>query len=362
MELKPFQIEDWLNLHEQKIRWHLSESCAHPFTVQQFLDCCHEPADQLLSCHLGYDDIIGSEQLRTEIAGLYEHISKDSIAVAVGISNANVMAMMEFLKPGMKMLTPTPTYDHFTNFAESIGVHVYPFEFDDRKPFDLDSFLDQMKGMDAVGIVNPNNPTGYTFSREEITKIKYQAEQCGCLLIVDEAYRFMTLDEHTSFAQDSDRVIVTGGLSKAIGLPGLRVGWIISSKKNIDLINSRRNYHIIALSPLQDRLACIALAHTDVLQKRTESVIQANTAYLHGWLKDNPMFSISLSHGSLHLLHAPFNSAAFSEYLYQKYQLLLAPGECFNESNCWRLSLSIDPEVLKQGLQIISEESKTWKE
>ena len=361
MKLDSFQIEDWLNVHEQEVQYHLSESCANPFSVKGFLDFVGEPDTGILSCDLGYGkNITGSHELKQRIAGLYEDITEDNITVTFGISNANVMAMMEFLKPGQKLLVPMPTYDHFTHFAESMGVQVWPFEFDDRKEFCLESFLNAMELVDAVAIVNPNNPSGFTLTKEEIKAIKIQAKKTGCFLIVDEAYRFMTLDEHSSFAEDSDYIAVTGGLSKAFGLPGLRVGWVISSKKNIDLLNSRRNYHIITLSPMQDMLACIALKHADQLLERTAEIIAENHVILDQWLLDNPSFSISASKGSLHLLHAPVDSASFSEMVYQKYHLLIAPGECFDQKGCWRISLSIDPNVLKAGLEIIKTEFENY--
>src|SRR5688572_25408383 len=132
----------------------------------------------------------------------------------------------------------------------------------------------------AIFICNPNNPTGSRLGAGDLDRIGAIASRAGAWVISDEIYRGAELDavESPTMWGRSDRVIVTNGLSKAYGLPGLRIGWIVGPPATIDAIWGVHDYTTIAPGALNDRLARIALspAGRERLLARTRGIIRAN--------------------------------------------------------------------------------------
>ena len=139
-----------------------------------------------------------------------------------------------------------------------------------------------------IAICNPNNPTGARLTEEEVTALCAIAGRHGAWVLSDEIYRGVERDsvETPTAWGRTERVIVTGGLSKAYGLPGLRIGWSVSTEGMASSLWSRRDYTTIAPGALSDLLARHALApgRRAELLERARQLTAGNLRIVGDWL------------------------------------------------------------------------------
>ena len=144
-------------------------------------------------------------------------------------------------------------------------------------------------GTKLVVVTNPHNPTGHVLSDEGRRMILERSAEVGAWLLADEVYQGAELDGRTtaSFWGSYERVIVVNGLSKAYGLPGLRIGWIVAPPALTAEAWARHDYTTIGPSGASDHLAGVALdpGVRDKLLERTRRILKANYPVLDEWLK-----------------------------------------------------------------------------
>ena len=137
-------------------------------------------------------------------------------------------------------------------------------------------------------VTNPNNPTGAVLSPEAMDEIVTAAERAGAWLLVDEVYVGAEVQgpETPSFWGRYERVIVTGSLSKAYGLPGLRIGWAVGPVSTLDDIWARHEYVTISATMLSNHLAATALSPQvrPRLLRRARSLIRDGFPVLESWV------------------------------------------------------------------------------
>ena len=146
-----------------------------------------------------------------------------------------------------------------------------------------------------IVICNPNNPTGARLTAADLDGIARIADRHGAWMLSDEIYRGAEIDgqETASMWGRSPRAIVTSGLSKAYGLPGLRIGWIVAPPELIASLWSYHDYVTIAPGALSDRLARVALQpeRRARLFERTRGILRRNLPLIEAWLTEAGGFS-----------------------------------------------------------------------
>jgi aspartate/methionine/tyrosine aminotransferase len=134
---------------------------------------------------------------------------------------------------------------------------------------------------------NPNNPSGAVLSDAAMERIVRHCETTGTWLIADEVYLGAEVEgpRTKSFWGMSDRVVVTSGLSKAYGIPGVRIGWIVGPKSLIDTCWSQHDYLTIGPNKLSDLIARTAVRpdNREKLYTRTRSILSANLPIISQW-------------------------------------------------------------------------------
>jgi len=135
-------------------------------------------------------------------------------------------------------------------------------------------------------VTNPGNPTGHRLSSAARHAIIKAAGEAGAWLLADEVYQGAERDGHTtsSFWGSYDRLLVVNGMSKAYGLPGLRIGWMVASREVIQNAWARQDYTVIGPSPASDYLARCAIQARPKILERTRGILKANYPILEGWL------------------------------------------------------------------------------
>ncbi|MFP5378330.1 MAG: aminotransferase class I/II-fold pyridoxal phosphate-dependent enzyme, partial [Vicinamibacteria bacterium] len=207
-------------------------------------------------------------------------------------------------------------------------------------------------------LCTPNNPTGARLTAGELDAVARAAGRHGAWVLSDEVYRGAELDgvESPSMWGRYERTIVTGGLSKAYGLPGLRIGWIVGPPDFVASSWAYHDYTTIAPGALSDRLARVALLpeRRARLLERTRGILRANLPLLEDWLRAHaPGFSwIRPDAGAILYAryHYRINSTRLVEELRDSRSVLIVPGDHFGMDGYLRLGYGEPPDYLRAGL------------
>ena len=288
----PFDLERWQSTWENRVRYNLSESGVHPLSIQELLGLAGASAVPLLEVRLGYSQSNGTDLLRGRIAALYPGASPEQVLVTTGSSEANFVLCWRLIEPGDKVAIMLPNYLQTRGLAQNFGAEVRGFELHEERGWE--PFVEEIRSAIAPGtklvvVTNPHNPTGHVLSDDARRAIAQRSAEVGAWLLADEVYQGAELDgrQTASFWGSHERVIVVNGLSKAYGLPGLRIGWIVAPAALIGEVWARHDYTTIGPSGAGDHLAGVALEPLvrEKLLERTRRILKANYPVLEAWLK-----------------------------------------------------------------------------
>jgi hypothetical protein len=288
----PFDLERWQSTWETRVRFNLSESGVHPLTIQELLGLTGASAMPLLEVRLGYSQSNGTDLLRERIAALYPGASHEQILVTTGSSEANFLVCWRLLEAGDKVAVLQPNYQQTWGLTQNFGAQVRPIQLHEKEgwePFPEEIRSAIAPGTKLVVVTNPHNPTGHILSDAARKVIIERAREVGAWLLADEVYQGAELGGRTtpSFWGTYDKAIVVNGLSKAYGLPGLRIGWIVAPPAFTQEAWARHDYTTIGPSGASDHLAAVALDARvrERLIDRTRKILNANYPVLETWLK-----------------------------------------------------------------------------
>jgi len=209
---------------------------------------------------LEYGPSAGLTSYRKKLVDYYKkyniNVSMEDILVTTGGSEAIIFAMMVITDPGDEIIVPEPFYTNYNGFATEAAAKIVPITSYIKDDFQLppiDSIREKITNQTrAVMICNPNNPTGYVYSREELEALKKIAVEHDLFLLADEVYREFCYDglTHTSlFHLDGidDRAIMMDSISKRYSACGARIGTIVC--KNKEIIDSALKLGMARLCP-----------------------------------------------------------------------------------------------------------------
>lgn len=207
-----------------------------------------------------YSHSAGYPSYREKLTKYYKkhniHITPDEIIVCAGASEAILFAFQSCMDPGDEVIIPEPFYANYNGFATNAGVIVKPIPSNIIDGFALPPIEEFEKAITpktkAILICNPNNPTGYLYSREELEIVRDLVKKYDLYLISDEVYREFCYDgkEHYSvmYLEDiENNVILIDSVSKRYSACGIRIGYIIS--KNKEVMSTAMKFAQARLSP-----------------------------------------------------------------------------------------------------------------
>ncbi|MEM7129146.1 MAG: aminotransferase class I/II-fold pyridoxal phosphate-dependent enzyme [Chloroflexota bacterium] len=357
----PFDLETIQSKWEQIVDFNLTESGVHPLRLEELLADNPHSLDALLRTELNYPHVNGNPELRENIARLYNGADLTNVLVTVGAAEANNIIMQTLMAPGKKLLTQTPTYKQVWGLALNAGHPVKTFGMLPEAGWALD--LDELnhhlsEQTQIIAICNPNNPTGYIMTEEEMDAIVAAADRVGAWILADEVYRGaerIQEEEAASFYGRYDKVLALGSMSKAYGLPGLRVGWIVGPTDMLDAIWRRHEYTTITATMLSNHLAAHALS-PDVrprLIQRTREYIRQGYPILEGWMEEQEgLFSYVPPQASAITFiryHLEVNSTELMEVLCQEASVFVGAGDSFGMDHHLRIAFGQEKEVLEEA-------------
>jgi len=206
--------------------------------------------------------------LRKELAR-YTGRNEEEILVTNGSDAALELIARTYLDETSEVVAPQPAYGHFTVFAKSCDAIIKDVYF--KNPFvkEVDTIIKAITDKTRmVYLINPNNPTGVLYTLDEIIRILKKAK--NAIVIVDEAYYEYTMRSATPLLNDYPNLIVTRSFSKAFGLAGVRIGYLITNKDNIPALTKLHN--IKSVNTLAQVAALAALEDTDYLYSYLDAV------------------------------------------------------------------------------------------
>ena len=207
-------------------------------------------------------------------------------------------------------------------------------------------------------VCNPNNPTGSVLDDEEMEEVVRAARRVGAYLVADEIYRGAELEGGLTptFFGRYERVVVTGGLSKAFGLPGLRVGWAIAPPALIKKIWVRHDYTTLTPGVLSDRLGAAVMEpkRREEILARTRKIVRQQWPRLEAWLRTHEdLFQWAAPRAgaiALARYRLPIGSSALVDRVRREQSVLLVPGDMMGAGRSLRFGFGYDIEKTLAGL------------
>ena len=289
MKIPIFEMERMQSTWENLVDYDMSESGVRPITLRGLVEMGLD-LDAALDMPLGYSQSNGTIPLRERLSALYPGSTVEHIEVTSGTSEANYLVALSLLQPGDEMAMELPNYMQLWGVPESLQAKVRTFRLRPDRQWepDWDEFEQAVTPRTRLlYLSNPNNPSGAVLSDNAMRRIVARCEATGTTVLADEVYLGAELDgERTrSFWGLSDRVVVTSGLSKAYGIPGVRIGWIVGPKPLIETCWSQHDYLTIGPNKLSDMVARVAVApdNRETLYARTRAILGENLPIIERW-------------------------------------------------------------------------------
>ena len=373
MRMPPFHMERTQCLYENEVRWNLSESGVSPLRVDDLLDGDWN-RDALLGQALKYPESNGSALLRERIALFYPGAVADNVLVTTGTSEANYTTLWGLLEKTDRMAVMIPNYLQSWGLARGYAGRADAYRLVEkhrglksRWALDVGS-LERAVGKKtrAIMVTNPNNPTGAVLTEAEMDEIVRVARRVGAWIVSDEVYRGAERSSEApapspTFWGRYPKVIVTGGLSKAFGLPGLRIGWIVAPPKTAAALWAYQDYTTLTPTMLSDRLARAAMepSKRDRILERTREILRRQFPPVEDWIRSHgDLFEyVAPVAGAIVLVkyRLPIGSAALFDRLRLEKSVLVTPGAHFGIGRYLRIGYGYDPAKTAEGLARVDE-------
>lgn len=333
-----------------------------------------------------YTHSAGIESYRKGLAGYYNNagidINFEDIIITTGGSEAIIFAFLTTMNPGDEVIIPEPFYTNYNGFAVHAGVKIVPVTSYIEDGFALPPISEFEKLISpktkAVLVCNPNNPTGYLYSKEELQQLRDLVLKHNLYLFADEVYREFCYDGHEHFSVLNlegleEHAVLFDSVSKRYSECGVRIGALISRNKKI--IESALKYGQARLSPpLFGQIAAEASlqAGEEYFSEVYDEYLERRNYIIEAVNKIDGVFA-PMPKGSFYaILSLPVESAEdfcvwlLKDFNYEGETVMLAPAQGFYSTpdagkNQARLAYVLKIEDLKRSVKILDEALKVYK-
>ncbi len=364
MQFHNFELEQFQSDFERTVEYNLADSSVQCVNLRDLLPA-HE-IEAVLDTRLFYPEVNGTSLLRERIAALYPQANSRHVLVTVGAAQANSLVCSTLLEPGDEVIVISPGYRQVWGMARNFGCRVKELHLLPQNGWKLDQ--EKLTSLAAPGtkmiaVVNPNNPTGSILSREEMQHVVRICETTGAWLHADEVYRGteMHKEETPTFWTQYNKAVCTNSLSKAYGLAGLRIGWIVASPEMIEAFWRRHEYAVIAASAPSMKLAEIALQsdRRRMLLERQKQLSRAGHKMVADWINDQhelfsaqPAAATSIAFVQYHF---DMPSVELANEIRRRASVLVAPGALLGTEHHLRMAVGYPAEKIETALARISQ-------
>ena len=294
LDLPDFRLEVYLGEWEFKARYHLTASDAETMTVAELLALATpEEREAFENLALGYVPVPGGEELRSAVAATYESVDAADVLTFAGAEEALFWALQELAGPGDHAIVTVPNYQSTESIPLAAGADVSGLllRAENAWGLDMDELRSLLRPETRLVVVNwPNNPTGGVARPEDFRALVELCDERGIRLLSDEVYRGVELDPARMLPQAADlseTAVSLSVMSKAYGLPGLRIGWLACRDRELlGRLERRKHYTSICNAGPSEALATIALRNGEALRARTRATLAANLPLFEAFFAD----------------------------------------------------------------------------
>src|ERR1700722_4281711 len=297
--------------------------------------------DGLLLC---YGDHLGDALLRESVAAQGDGLSADQVLVNPGAAAALFGVATALLGTGDHLVVVRTNYATNLETPRAIGAEVDAVDLAYEDGWALD--LDQVKARVQAGrtklisVTCPHNPTGTLLTTSDLQQLVELAERSGALLLVDETYRDLTHGSPLPMAASlSSRAISVASVSKAYGLPGLRIGWSVTTDPAVrELLLAAKEQMVICGPTIDEHIAGRVLADWDRILPPILAQVRERLAVVQAWLDGQSTFEgIPPSGGVVGLVRfrpeVQVDTSAFYQHLLAEHGTYVGPGHWFEVSD-----------------------------
>jgi capreomycidine synthase len=363
MKIAPALLEMWMRDYYFSTEIDIGSSGVENFSLgdlRKILGLAQKELDDLI---FRDSQSTGGADLREAIAKRYGGGAPNCVMVTHGSSEGQYLILNTLLRRGDEVVVLEPIYQALRSIAESIGCRLKPWKLRYERKFAPD--LEEVKkliGSDTrMVIVNfPHNPTGTSLTMDEYLELLGIIRKSGAYLLWDGAFTELTYEQPP--LPDPrllyERSISLGTLSKAYGLPGLRVGWCLASPEVIGRCVELRDYVTLHLSPLVELLALKVVEKADRLLNMRREQARQNIEILTEWIRrHSEVISWVRPKGGVcafPYIRGVKDIEEFCRRFANQYRTLLVPGSCFRSPGFVRLGFGGATYELIEGLSRLS--------
>ena len=372
MQLKPFQLDIWLDQYEHNIEFNLAASTGPTWTVNDILALADdETLHRFLNHKLVYGRPAGADGLREAIAEM-QSVPVEAVQIVTGASEAIVALMWLAAEPGANVILPLPGFTTFSALPESLGLETrfYHVRRENGFRIDPDEIRQLADSKTKLILVNcPHNPTGATIGDAEMEALHAFTAERGIQLVSDEVYHPIYHGRPTRSAARLPHATVISDLSKAFSIPGVRTGWMIEhdAQRRQQYWNARA-YFSVCNSTTGEILSEVAIRKRDVILGKAQETATRNLKLLDRFMADHrDILGWIPPQGGMTAFpwllsgepHNQENARPFCQGAAEQ-GILLAPGDCFDAPSHFRLGFAAAGDNFSKALDRFGEFVKSW--
>jgi aspartate/methionine/tyrosine aminotransferase len=293
--MRDFALEVYFSKWEFACKYNMTGSDGENIRMNELLAYA-SPEDRVDfdTVKLGYTETFGAPSLRAEIAKTYDSIAPEHLLCFAGAEEGIYVVMKVLLEKDDHAIVITPNYQAAETVPLSIcAVTGVPLDIDNNWDLDVNKIKDAIRPNTKLIAINfPNNPTGKIIPKKSLDEIVELCRKHDIWLFSDEVYRLIERDPTIRLPQVADiyeKGISLNVMSKAYGLPGLRIGWIACKNRDV-IVRCERYKHFLSIcnSAPSEVLARIALKSRDKILAKNRSVVRENISQLNAFFAEFP--------------------------------------------------------------------------
>jgi aspartate/methionine/tyrosine aminotransferase len=333
----PIEVESPEMIGYSNIPYNLAESSV---TDLRFKDLGLNLDDLVIA----YTDHFGKPELRALLAAEHKSIAASEVLLTPSAATALFMIHTTLLNVDSHLIVVKPNYGTNIETPKAIGcaVDYIDLKFEECYRIDVEEVKQKIKSNTRlISITSPHNPTGTIVSEETITALIALAEECGCYLLIDETYKFLQLSDNKipDYASRSKQVISVCSFSKAFGLPGIRLGWLITKDAALyHQLLAAKEQIIIANSVVDEEIAFQFCKNKNTFLMATMEQVNANFKTLQTFITEHPILEWVEPSGGVVCFprvkaNLRFDTVKFYHQLLSEYSTFVGAGHWFDESD-----------------------------
>jgi aspartate/methionine/tyrosine aminotransferase len=292
VRIAPFAIERFYEKWEFRAELMLSSSDCESRPIADLLALEPEAQERLLALRLGYTEVPGSHELRSAISATYEGIEPDDVLALAATEEGIFIAYHGLLDSGDHAVVEAPCYGSALELARSTGANVSVWQRSHELGWahDLDELERLLQPRTKLIYINsPHNPTGTQMARATFERVLALAAEREIVVFSDEVYRGLEHDPGERLpaaCERYERAISLGAVSKAYGLPGLRIGWLACrDRRLLERVKEIKLYTTICSSAPSELLVALAVRHAERLIGSSRELVLSNLPVLESFLE-----------------------------------------------------------------------------